>query len=274
LLAADSSTVVGHPASAMSQIHPQLRRVLTRSAAVAKANARHRAALRAQFVAACTLTAGVAVAAAVVWYLDRRDGKHHLLGDVPLFSWLLVAAMLFPVIVLAKFVTDGAVFVLEAALSAVFPNVHYVLTGLRSGLQCAPATCCHGTDATCRWLAHPALPSAMQLACPSGQVPSPALLQNMQPQMPQVFSVHVRVCLGICRILVAALVLKAVMTYLVTRAVTEAPTATLLFLERFTLCAVIFSSVELVKDLAARLLSLRVHSGNMFEALEARRRFI
>ena len=71
-----------------------------------------------------------------------------------------------------------------------------------------------------------------------------------------------------CRILVTSLAFQGMVTYLVTRTVDTAPGGVLVVMERFTLCAVIFSAVELAKSLLARLLSLRVHSAALFDALE------
>ena len=74
------------------------------------------------------------------------------------------------------------------------------------------------------------------------------------------------------RILVTSLAFQGMVTYLVTRTVDSAPGGVLVFIERFTLCTVIFSAVELAKSLLARLLSLRVHSAALFDALEVRAR--
>lgn len=73
-----------------------------------------------------------------------------------------------------------------------------------------------------------------------------------------------------CRILVTALFFQAAVAYLVTTECSESPGRVLQFLQRATLCGVILALVELVKDMSARLLSLRVHSDSLFEDLEVR----
>lgn len=66
------------------------------------------------------------------------------------------------------------------------------------------------------------------------------------------------------------LAFQGIVIYLVTHTRDAESDAVLAFIQKFTLCAVIFSSVELVKSLVARLLSLRVHAAALFDTLEVR----
>lgn len=77
-------------------------------------------------------------AALVVWKVDGRDGRFSLKFHVPLFSWLLVAAVICPLLALCKFAVDLFMMLLEMASLTLFENVHYVLMGLSRSLRCAP----------------------------------------------------------------------------------------------------------------------------------------
>jgi heme/copper-type cytochrome/quinol oxidase subunit 1 len=76
------------------------------------------------------------IAAVIVWKLDSRDRKLIYFEHVPLFSWLLVAAVIFPLLALSTLAVDIFVLLLELSLS-MFDNVHYVLMGLSKALRCA-----------------------------------------------------------------------------------------------------------------------------------------
>jgi uncharacterized membrane protein len=71
-----------------------------------------------------------------------------------------------------------------------------------------------------------------------------------------------------CRILVAAVLFRFVAIYLIDASTGQNPDSVLRGLERFTLCAVIFSLIELVKTMSCRILSLRVHSESLFDTLQ------
>ena len=139
--AANGGTVTGQPtttAEAMRQMHPHLRRVFTRSTKVAQAAARQRRVLRARYISMAIFTVVLAVCAGVVEHIDVQDGHYNVtLWGVPVFSWLLVGALVFPLIFAAEVAVFAFVWVLEAALSNAFENVHYILMGLRTGLWCA-----------------------------------------------------------------------------------------------------------------------------------------
>jgi hypothetical protein len=68
-------------------------------------------------------------------------------------------------------------------------------------------------------------------------------------------------------VLVSSLAFKGIAEYLVIEAPGSPPVA-LQVLDKLVLCLVIFSAVELIKTLAARLLSLRIHSEALFDSLE------
>lgn len=81
-----------------------------------------------------------ALAAAIVFYEDSRTSKQifrTFLG-VPLSSWLVLAALLFPVIRLGDWVIDITVRIVElVATAANLDNVHYALIGMSTALKCA-----------------------------------------------------------------------------------------------------------------------------------------
>ena len=77
------------------------------------------------------------------------------------------------------------------------------------------------------------------------------------------------------QILVAALTFNSAIDILIARtgggsSPTDAPTAAVAVLQKGTICMVIFAAVELLRNFAARLVSLRVHSGERLQALEVR----
>jgi hypothetical protein len=65
---------------------------------------------------------------------------------------------------------------------------------------------------------------------------------------------------------VSALAFKGIAEYLVLNS-PGSPSADLRILDKVILCLVIFSAVEIVKSLAARVLSLRIHSEALFDSL-------
>ena len=76
------------------------------------------------------------------------------------------------------------------------------------------------------------------------------------------------------QILVAAVTFNAVMDVLIARtgptsSAATAPTKATSVLQKLTICLVIFAAVELVRSLAARLMSLRVHSGERLQQVQA-----
>ena len=192
-------------------MEPHQRRVLTATTAEATSARRARIARRVQYACAAGLTALLAAGAAIVWAIDRTDGKHHMLAGVPLYAWFIAAALVLPVIAAAVLAVGAAAFLLERALANVFDNAEYVLVGLRAGSQ----------------------------------------------------------------ILVAALTFNTAVDILVARtghhsSATEAPTPAVEVLQKVTICLVIVAAVELVRNLAARLMSLRVHSGERLQDLRVR----
>jgi hypothetical protein len=68
-------------------------------------------------------------------------------------------------------------------------------------------------------------------------------------------------------VLVSALAFQGIAEYLKLES-PGSPSAALRILDKLILCLVIFSAVELVKTLAARILSLRIHSEALFDSLE------
>jgi hypothetical protein len=68
-------------------------------------------------------------------------------------------------------------------------------------------------------------------------------------------------------VLLSALAFKGIAEYLVTES-PGSPAGALEILDKLILCLVIFSAVELIKTLAARMLSLRIHSDALFDSLE------
>lgn len=80
------------------------------------------------------------IAAILVAYEDAETPKTifaTFLG-VPLISWLILAALLFPVIRLGDWVVDFTVRIVELiATAAKLDNVHYALIGMSTALKCA-----------------------------------------------------------------------------------------------------------------------------------------
>lgn len=81
-----------------------------------------------------------ALTALFVGYQDSLSDKQifrTFLG-VPMLSWLILAALLFPVISLGDWVVDMTVRIVElVATAAQLDNVHYALMGMSTALKCA-----------------------------------------------------------------------------------------------------------------------------------------
>ena len=129
--------------------HDHLKQVMQRSHKV------HRARLRAQRVAAArfwgevTISLILAVAGLIVWFLDRHRAHPHAAWGIPVFTWLLVAAVILPMLALVSLLVRVGTYLLEKALSRVYENVQYVLISLRRGLTCAPEPACSRSPGLC-----------------------------------------------------------------------------------------------------------------------------
>lgn len=81
------------------------------------------------------------IAAVLVDYEDAETAESifaTFLG-VPLLSWLILAALLCPVIRLGDWVVDITVRIVElVATAAKLDNVHYTLIGMSTALKCVP----------------------------------------------------------------------------------------------------------------------------------------
>lgn len=125
--------MAGVPAAAHTHHHS---RVLTRSHRAAEARAASRRAFYEAEFAKLAFSALVAGAAAAAWALDRRDGRQSLAYGIPLVSWLLMAALLLPVISISWLLVSVVVLLAETALARTpYANVNYILVGLRNGLS-------------------------------------------------------------------------------------------------------------------------------------------
>lgn len=116
--------------------------VAHRSHKAALAAEHARRAARGRLIAKVTFSVLSAIIAVIVWRFDKRDGHVTEAGGIPLFTWCLLAAAFFPVVMAASLLVTGFVFLLELALTTVFENANYVLMGLRTGLQCGPPLSC------------------------------------------------------------------------------------------------------------------------------------
>jgi hypothetical protein len=82
-----------------------------------------------------------AVAATVVAVHDRLSGHFQVWLGVPMVSWFILAALIFPIIFVATFGMSMLVKLLEAIVAKLeLHDVHYVLMGLNSALRydCSP----------------------------------------------------------------------------------------------------------------------------------------
>lgn len=87
------------------------------------------------FTLACLIAAGA------VHYAQVQHGHGPIqVGGIPMFLWLILAAVVFPCIHFARWAMDALVSLLEAvAVRSGLTNVHYVLIGLSDVLRCVPA---------------------------------------------------------------------------------------------------------------------------------------
>jgi hypothetical protein len=96
-------------------------------------------------------SAAATLAAVGVAYSDSKRASHQyaLLLGVPLLSWIILAALVFPTIRLAEWLIEALVKGLEMiATSAKLENVHYTLIGLSDALRFAPHACSLAASAT------------------------------------------------------------------------------------------------------------------------------
>lgn len=215
----------------------------------------------ARFWGEVTLSVSLAIAAFVVWFVDRRDGEHHKAWGIPIFTWLIAGAVVLPILALVKLLVRVGTYLLEVVLCRVYENVQYVLISLRGGLTCAPAPA--PTHLACDCLPLPCLMHvvASRLVVPELLCAHAGVGFTPRPHKPQ------RACA--CSVLLSTVALKGVVEYLVASA-PGSPKGLPKALDQVTLCFVIFAFVELAKTLLARLLSLRLHSDALFDEIEVR----
>lgn len=154
---ADSDIVSGQPldrAEELAQVHPHLKRVLTRSTKAHAAAQRKRKIARARIIFIGVLELLLLGLSAVVWYVDKRDGKLLQLAGVPLVAWLLVAACVVPIAYASHVVVWLVCIALERALDNVFEQSEYALIGLRTGLWCAKLLNVWNTSRSCSHRLH------------------------------------------------------------------------------------------------------------------------
>jgi hypothetical protein len=121
----------------LSVEHHHLRKVMARSQKIYDHRQRTARAQRARTIGYAILTVALLVAGAAVWAIDRKDHKHQEIWGIPIYTWLLVGAVVYPLLCFVSFVVWLSTWLLEMALDKVFENVHYVLISLRTGLKCA-----------------------------------------------------------------------------------------------------------------------------------------
>lgn len=86
------------------------------------------------FTLACLIAAGAVKYAE--WH--RKKGPGLQVAGIPVFLWLILAAVIFPCIHVARWAMDAFVTLLEAvAVRSGLTNVHYVLIGLSDALRFA-----------------------------------------------------------------------------------------------------------------------------------------
>jgi uncharacterized BrkB/YihY/UPF0761 family membrane protein len=117
--------------------HHHLRKVMARSQKIHDQRKRAAHFQRTRTIAYAILSVALFVAGAAAWAIDRRDHKHKEIWGVPLYTWLLVGAVIYPLLCIVGFVVWLSTWLLEVALDKVYENVHYVLISLRAGLKCA-----------------------------------------------------------------------------------------------------------------------------------------
>jgi hypothetical protein len=122
----------------LSVEHHHLRQVMARSQKIHDQRKQAARMQRARTIACVVVTAALCIAGAAVWAVDRRDHKHQEICGVPVFIWLLVGAIIYPLLSFVTFAVWLATWLLEVALDRVFENAHYVLISMRTGLKCAP----------------------------------------------------------------------------------------------------------------------------------------
>lgn len=91
-------------------------------------------------VAKVFFTLACLVAAGALAYAGQYHGSKGVkVAGIPLFLWLILAAVIFPCIHFARWAMDAFVTLLEAvAVRSGLTNVHYVLIGLSDALRCVP----------------------------------------------------------------------------------------------------------------------------------------
>lgn len=137
--AAEDQIPMGQKALAgLSVEHHHLRKVMARSQKMHDQRLRASRVQKARVIAYTMVTVALFIAGAVVWGIDRRDHEHHQVWGIPVFTWLLVGAVIYPLLVFVSFFVWVSTWVLEVALDRVYENVHYVLISLRTGLKCDP----------------------------------------------------------------------------------------------------------------------------------------
>jgi hypothetical protein len=77
--------------------------------------------------------------ASSVYLLDIHTGNIWRIFTVPLVTWLIIAASIFPAIRICGYLVDIVMRVMELAFSRV-ENIHYVLIGTSRGLRHASPT--------------------------------------------------------------------------------------------------------------------------------------
>jgi hypothetical protein len=136
--AAEEQLPMGQAALAgLSVEHHHLRQVIARSQKIHEQRKRSARIQRARTIACATVTIALFVAGGILWAFDRRHRKHQQIWNVPLFTWLFVGAVIYPLLCFVTIAVWLSTWLLEVALDQVFENVHYVLISLRTGLKCA-----------------------------------------------------------------------------------------------------------------------------------------
>lgn len=85
-------------------------------------------AVQITFTVICTLLA------AAVYFLDVHTGNISRIFAVPVVTWLIIAASIFPTVRFCGYFVDVVMRVMELAFSRV-ENIHYVLIGTSRGLR-------------------------------------------------------------------------------------------------------------------------------------------